>query len=102
MTDNDPLFAGFLALVQTEGFFIKLIIWGFHYGGILLGLIGMWLSRKSWRLTLPLIGFVGYTTLIHFVLLALPRYIFPVEVPLLIFSAVTLVTISNTFRHESL
>lgn len=98
--DNRSL-SGLVDLLQTEGFFIKLIIWGFHYLGMLFGLIGMWLTRKSWRLTLPLIGFVVYTTLIHFVLLALPRYIFPVEVPLLIFSAVTLVTISDKFRRES-
>jgi 4-amino-4-deoxy-L-arabinose transferase-like glycosyltransferase len=98
--DNRSL-EGFVSLLQTEGFFIKLIIWIFHYVGIVFGIIGMWLTRKSWRLTLPLIGFIVYTTLIHFVLLALPRYIFPVEVPLLIFSAVTLVTMSNKFRHRS-
>jgi 4-amino-4-deoxy-L-arabinose transferase-like glycosyltransferase len=99
--DNRSL-DGFISLLQTEGFFIKLIIWIFHYVGILFGLVGIWFTRKSWRLTLPLIGFVVYTTLIHFALLALPRYIFPVEVPLLIFSAVTLVTINDKFRHRSI
>jgi len=99
---DDRSLNGFVSLLQTEGFFIKLIIWGFHYLGILLGLVGMWLTRQSWRLTLPLIGFVVYTTLIHFILLALPRYIFPVEVPLLIFSAVTIVTIYNKFRRETM
>ena len=98
---DDPSIGDFIALLKTEGFFIKLIIWGFHYLGIVFGLNGMWLTRKSWRLTLPLIGFVVYTSLIHFVLLALPRYIFPVEVPLLIFSAVTLVTIINKFRGNA-
>jgi 4-amino-4-deoxy-L-arabinose transferase-like glycosyltransferase len=97
--DNRSL-DGLITLLQTEGFFVKLIIWGFHYLGIVFGAIGMWLTRKSWRLTLPLIGFVVYTTLIHFILLALPRYIFPVEVPLLIFAAVTLVMISNKFRRN--
>lgn len=97
---DNPSLDGFISLLQTEGFFIKLIIWIFHYVGILFGFIGIWLTRKSWRFTVPLIGFVVYTTLIHFVLLALPRYIFPVEVPLLIFSAVTLVTISDKFRRQ--
>ena len=97
---DDRSLSDFIAVLQTEGFVIKLLVWGFHYLGIIFGLIGMWITRKSWRLTLPLIGFVVYTTLIHFVLLALPRYIFPVEVPLLIFAAVTLVTISNKFRRD--
>ena len=98
---NDRTVAGFVALFQLEGFAIKSIIWILHYGGILLGLIGMWLSRKSWRLTLSLIGFIVYTTLIHFILLALPRYIFPTEVPLMIFASVTLVALSNLIRRSN-
>ena len=98
--DNRSL-DGFVSLLQTEGFFIKLIIWIFHYGGIVFGLVGMWLTRQAWRQTLPLMGFIAYTTLIHLALLALPRYIFPVEVPFLIFSAVTLVTMYNKLRHYS-
>ena len=98
---DDRAFGDFLSLLKTEGFIIKLIVWGFHYLGIGFGLIGMWLTRRSWQLTLPLIGFVIYTTLVHFVLLALPRYIFPVEVPLLIFSAVTLVTLWDKFRRSA-
>ena len=67
-----------------------------------MGLIGMILTRKSWRLTLPLIGFVAYTTLIHFIVLALPRYIFPVEVPLAIFSAMAFSLIIDRFRYSSI
>jgi len=52
-------------------------------------------------LTLPLIGFIAYTTLLHFILLALPRYIFPTEVPLLIFSAMAIVAIVHRFRYSS-
>jgi len=92
---------GLISLLQIEGFLVKLIVWAFHYAGIVLGLIGMILTRRSWRLTLPLIGFVVYTTLIHFIVLALPRYIFPVEVPLAIFSAITLNLIINRLRSSS-
>lgn len=97
---NQRSLDGLAQLLQVEGFTIKLIIWVFHYGGLLCGVIGMVLTRKAWRLTLPLIGFVIYTTLIHFVLLALPRYIFPVEIPLLIFSAITLATIFDRLRSR--
>lgn len=88
---NERSMDGLLSLLRIEGSLVKLIVWVFHFGGIVLGLIGMWLSRKSWQITLPLIGFIGYTTLIHFVLLALPRYIFPVEVPFLILASITMV-----------
>ena len=90
---NERSLGGLAALIQIEGFAFKLIIWVIHYGGIVLGIAGMWLSRRSWQMTLPLIGFIVYTTLIHFVLLALPRYIFPVEVPLLILASVTILSI---------
>jgi 4-amino-4-deoxy-L-arabinose transferase-like glycosyltransferase len=71
--------AGLQAVVATEGFWTKLVIYGFHYGGILLGLIGLWRSRRWWRGTLPLLGLIVYTLLIHLLLLALPRYLFPLQ-----------------------
>lgn len=98
---NDRTVGGLVEVFHIEGFLARLVIWVVHYLGMILGLIGMWLSRYAWRLTLPLIGFIIYTTLLHFVLLALPRYIFPVEVPFLIFSAITIVSIIERFRHPS-
>jgi len=95
---NNRSVGGLINLLQIEGFTVKLIVWGFHYLGILFGIIGMWLTRKSWRVTLPLIGFILYTTLIHFVLLALPRYIFPVSVPFAIFASFTIIGIIDRFR----
>ena len=47
-------------------------------------------DADRWRLALPLIGFIGYITLAHLVLLATPRYIFPTEVFWLVFAAVAL------------
>ncbi len=90
---NERSVSGLVSLMQIEGFALKLLVWLFHYSSIVFGIIGMWLSRKRWRLTLPLIGFIAYTTLIHFVLLALPRYIFPVEVPFAILASFTIVAI---------
>lgn len=99
---NEPSFDGLMHMIKSENFFIKLLIWIFHFGGIFLGIIGMWLTRKQWRFTLPLIGFVVYTSLIHMVLLALPRYIFPTEIVFLIFSASTLVHIQAKFSRRNL
>ena len=82
---------GLLQITQIEGFAVKLLIWMFHYAAIVFGVIGIWLTRRDWRMTLPLAGFAAYTVALHFVLLALPRYLFPIEVPLLVFAALTVV-----------
>ncbi len=71
--------SGLLRLVQGEQFWLKLVIYGFHYTGMIAGLAAIWRLRGRWRLMLPLAGFLLYTTLIHIVLIALPRYIFPTE-----------------------
>jgi hypothetical protein len=76
-TDRTP--GGLLQLTRAEGFYPKLAIYLVHYGGIALGLTalflpGMW---RRWRSSLPVMGFILYITLLHLVLLALPRYIFP-------------------------
>lgn len=73
--DGSP--AGFVHVVRGDAFLPKLLLYLVHYGGLVLGLIGMWLCRARWRVALPLLGFVLYVTLLHLVLLALPRYLFP-------------------------
>jgi hypothetical protein len=74
---NDRSLAGLAALTQADHFWSKLVLYGFHFGALILGLIGMWRTRRLTRTALPLIGYIAYTTLIHLVLLALPRYLFP-------------------------
>jgi 4-amino-4-deoxy-L-arabinose transferase-like glycosyltransferase len=75
--NEDRSVDGFLRLLQGDFFIPKFLIYLLHYGVILLGLSGIWLSRSQWRSTLPLAGFIAYITLIHLALLALPRYIYP-------------------------
>lgn len=85
-TDRTP--GGLLRLAQGEWFWPKLAIYIFHYAGLVLGVVGIWLTRRRWRLALPLLGFIAYTTLVHFVLDALPRYLFPTMLFWWIFAAV--------------
>ena len=92
--ENDRSSGGFFRLMQIEGFAVKLVIWAFHYAALLLGLIGMWLTRRNWQLTLALAGFAAYTAAIHFFLLALPRYLFPIEFPMHIFAAAAIVKLA--------
>ena len=60
-----------------ENFWPRLLIYAMHFGGLALGLAGMWLMRGRWRATTPAIGLVVYTLLAHLTLHAIPRYLFP-------------------------
>lgn len=85
---------GLIQLIRIEGFAIKLVIWMLHIFAITFGLAGIWLTRKSWRRTAPLVGFLVYTMLIHFVVLDAPRYLFPNEFFWLILAALAVSTIA--------
>ena len=87
--ENDRTVAGIAEIIHIEGFAIKLAVWIFHYFGLVFGIIGVVWSRKSWILTMPLIGFVLYTIMMHTLLLSLPRYIFPLEVILMVFASIS-------------
>lgn len=84
---TDRTYGGLVQLTTADAFWPKLLIYVLHFVGIVEGLIGMWRTRHNWRVALPLIGFVAYTSLLHLALLALPRYIFPTEVIWWVFAA---------------
>lgn len=87
---EDRSLEGFTQLLQIEGFAIKLMFWIFHYVGIGFGLLGMNWSRNRWVTAAPLAGFLVYTVAVHFFLLALPRYLFPVELVWVVFAGIAL------------
>jgi 4-amino-4-deoxy-L-arabinose transferase-like glycosyltransferase len=84
---DDRSVSGLIALTQGDSFWQKLILYALHYVALVFGLIGMWRTRRNWRITLPIIGFILYITLIHLFLYALPRYIFPTMVFWWVFAA---------------
>lgn len=86
--DRTP--GGLLALTQADNFWVKLSLYVWHYAGLVLGVVGAWLSRRRWRLTLLLLGLIAYTILLHLVLLALPRYLFPTLVIWWVFAGIAL------------
>jgi len=88
-------------LLQGEGFFPKLLIYLWHFSGYVLGVLGMLLTWRKWHSSLALIGFIIYTALLHLVLLALPRYIFPTHTFWLVFAAAALGIIWGWLRRES-
>lgn len=68
---------GWGRVLTTDGFAPKLAIYIVQFSGMGLGVLGLWFGRKRWQVVLPLLGFIVYVNLVHFVLLALPRYLFP-------------------------
>ncbi len=64
-------------LINGEAFWPKLVIYIFHYLGLLGGLIGLWLVRRDWLKVLPLALPVIYFTVVYTPLVIIPRYVFP-------------------------
>lgn len=88
---HDRTLAGLRAVTRIESFWPKLALYVFHYAGLALGVAGMIGARRRWRDLLPLYGLIAYFVGIHLVLLALPRYLFPIYPALWIFGAAWLV-----------
>lgn len=70
--------AGLVRLVNGDDFWLKLMIYLFHCTGYGLMLVGLWRLRGRFVLAAVPLSFILYTLAIHVVLLALPRYIFPI------------------------
>ncbi len=64
-------------LINGEAFWPKLIIYIFHYAGVMGGLAGLWLARREWLKVLPLALPIIYFTVVYTPLVIIPRYIFP-------------------------
>ena len=75
------------ALLDEYGL-LKAIIYLLHGISLLGGAVGIWLARRRVALAWPLMLFVLYHLLVHLVLLALPRYFFPMQGVLWVFVGV--------------
>lgn len=78
--------AGLAALVRSESFVPKLVLYLFHYGALVAGVVGIWRTRRRWQVNLVMLGVIAYFTLVHLVLYAQPRYLFPTEVFFYVFA----------------
>lgn len=87
---DDRSLSALIQILRLDGFWIKLAFWIFHIGGIGFGLLGIFWLRARWIVAAPLAGFALYTIAIHFFLLALPRYLFPIELVWLVFAGIAL------------
>jgi 4-amino-4-deoxy-L-arabinose transferase-like glycosyltransferase len=95
---------GLLAITYADEFWPKFALYLFHFWALIFGIVGMILYRSQfWRL-LPLYGYVLYTTAVHSVLLALPRYLFPIQPILILFATLATVAVVqlSTTRYRRL
>ncbi len=98
---TDRSLSGLLKLTQGDNFWPKLAIYIFHDLGILAGIIGIWLSRRNWRLALPLVGLIAYFLLAHFILYVIPRYLFPLDMLWWVFGGITLAALSRRLPQRT-
>ena len=98
---TDRSFSGLLRLTQGDNFWPKLVLYVFHVLGMLAGIIGIWLSRRNWRLALPLIGLIAYFLSAHFILYVIPRYLFPLDMLWWIFAGIALAALSRRIPQRT-
>ncbi len=88
---QDRSVAGLLRVINGDAFWPKLSLYMAHYLCLIFGIFGILLTLRQWRSFAPLGGLILYTLLLHFVLLATPRYLFPMTPALWVFAGVALV-----------
>ncbi len=81
---------GLRPILNDRTFWPKLALYVFHFVGLIAGAVGMWRWRHS-PVMPPLAGLVLYFTLLHLVMLALPRYLFPLYPVFWVFAAGALI-----------
>jgi 4-amino-4-deoxy-L-arabinose transferase-like glycosyltransferase len=96
-TTHDRSLDGLADLIGDNAFLPKLVLYVFHFSGLVFGAAGIWLYRRKGMAT-PLGGLIFYTTAVHLVLLVLPRYLFPLYPVFWIFAAAFLVTWWDRWR----
>jgi hypothetical protein len=87
-------------LTQVQDFWPKAVLYLFHYVALLGGLIGLLIGLRRVRLRWPLYGVLLYFLALHFVLTAIPRYLFPIEPIWWLFAAFALVTITGSITNR--
>lgn len=97
---EDRSLDGLVRIVRGDWFGAKLALYLFHYAALILGALGIWLTRRRWPLTIPLAGFIAYLTLVHLALMVTPRYLFPLEPIFIVFAACALVILSQRWRAQ--
>jgi 4-amino-4-deoxy-L-arabinose transferase-like glycosyltransferase len=92
---NQRTIAGLVEIVSDPTFFPKFVLYIAHWSALLFGVLGIVLTLRRWRQFAPLSGWIVYIMLIHLVLLALPRYVYPITPALWVFAGIGIVYITR-------
>lgn len=87
-------------LINGEAFWPKLVIYIFHYTGLVGGLIGLWLARRDWLKVLPLALPMIYFAAVYTPLVIIPRYVFPAMPFYMILAAFAGVTLFAQINYK--
>jgi 4-amino-4-deoxy-L-arabinose transferase-like glycosyltransferase len=79
---DDRTIPGLWRIVAVPSFGLRLLVYAFHYTALVLALAGIARTATRWREWLPVYAGVLYLPAVHVVLMAIPRYLFPIQ-PLL-------------------
>src|SRR5262249_32761513 len=83
----DPCPATLLALTHGDAFLPKFALYIIHFWTLIFAAVGLWINRRQFWISLPIVGYLAYTLAVHSILIALPRYIFPTGPILILFAA---------------
>lgn len=87
---SDRSASGLSSIVSRPAFWLRLAIYLLHYAAIILAVAGAWATWRTRREWCAVYAVVAYLMTVHFVLTAIPRYLFPAEPFLWILAAAAL------------
>jgi 4-amino-4-deoxy-L-arabinose transferase-like glycosyltransferase len=96
---HDRSLVGLIDLTRIGSFWPKLLLYVFHFGGLLFGAAAMWVKRRDWRSLFPVYAIIFYFTGVHLVLLALPRYLFPTYPVFWVFASAMIVILWDRWKR---
>jgi hypothetical protein len=91
---EDRSLRGAIDITGRRGFWTKAAVHALHAAALILGLLGAWATRRHWREWLPVYAAIVYPMLVHSLLPAGPRYLFPAEVFLWVLGGLGLVRVA--------
>ncbi|PWT93987.1 MAG: hypothetical protein C5B54_00900 [Acidobacteria bacterium] len=100
--NNERSFSAFIQIVQLPGFWMRVLIYCFHYAALMFGFAGAWFSRHDWRRFYVPFAVILYFFLSYGVLTILPRYVFPAQIFFWLFAGVGIMAAWQRLRPNSL
>jgi 4-amino-4-deoxy-L-arabinose transferase-like glycosyltransferase len=100
---TDRTLDGLIQVAEGDSFWPKLVLYLFHFAALGLGLVAALAGlRKDFWQRWPLYALVGYFSAVHFVIYAIPRYLFPVAPVFYLFAALLVLKIASRRAQKTI